>query len=354
MTSSGLVPVFDGHNDFLQRLVESGADPLSIWHNGDSTGHIDYTRLQTGGMFGGFFALWAPSLSGPEAIDWHRLQENPPYAIPLADKIDTAGATAHMLRLASRLNALESDGSLSICKSVTEILTAKDNGQIAAILHMEGAEGIHDLDMLHLWHRIGLRSLGPVWSRVNNYGYGVPFEFPASPDTGPGLTEAGKELIAECDQLRILVDLAHLNAKGIADIAKISTAPLVSTHSGAHAVSASTRNLTDQQLDIVAASKGLVGLNFAAGFAREDGRRLSFDGYDPYLRHIDHLLGILGEDGVALGSDFDGALMPTDLADAAALPGLITAMREHGYGHELIEKIAWKNWMNLLRRTWER
>ena len=69
---------------------------------------------------------------------------------------------------------------------------------------------------------------------------------------------------------------------------------------------------------------------------------------------IDHLLDRLGEDGVALGSDFDGALMPSDLPDAAALPGFLDAMAAHGYGAELIEKIAWKNWMSVLSRTWDR
>lgn len=349
-----MTPVFDGHNDFLQRLIEDGAEPLKIWLEGDGTGNIDLPRLQTGGMFGGFFALWAPSAAYTDGIDWKSRQENPPYAVPLAAEVPVDAAMAHMFRLTAALVALEGTGTLSICRSVDEIAAAKDAGRIAAILHMEGAEGIADLDMLHLWHRIGLRSLGPVWSRSNAYGHGVPFEFPADPDTGPGLTPAGKDLIAECDRLRILVDLAHLNAKGIEDIAKISGAPLVSTHSGAHAVSASTRNLTDAQLDLIAGTGGLVGLNFAAGFTREDGRRLPFEGFDPYLRHLDHLLEKLGENGVALGSDFDGAQMPNDLAAASDLPRLIDAMRAHGYGEALIEKISWQNWMDILRRTWDR
>ena len=268
---------FDGHNDFLQRLLSEGADPLAIWVEGGGSGHIDLPRLRQGGMFGGFFALWAPSPPDPDGIDWQEQQERPPYAVPLAEPIDTDAATAHMLRLTAKLTALERHGSLSICRNVDEILAAKEEGRIAAILHMEGVEGIADLDMLHLWHRMGLRSLGPVWSRRNDYGFGVPFEFPGSPDSGPGLTDAGKDLIAECDRLRILVDLAHLNAKGVEDVARISNAPLVSTHSGAHAVSASTRNLTDAQLEVIAGTDGLVGLNFAAGFIREDGCRLPFD-----------------------------------------------------------------------------
>ncbi|MDO5643502.1 MAG: dipeptidase [Paracoccus sp. (in: a-proteobacteria)] len=349
-----MIPVFDGHNDFLQRLIAPGADADAIWHKGDGSGHIDLPRLKAGGMFGGFFALWAPPPEADDGIDWKARQENPPYAVPLDGPIPTAPAAEHMLRLTAALLALERGGTLSVCRSVPEIMAARKAGRIAAVLHMEGAEGIARPEILHVWHAVGLRSLGPVWSRANDYGYGVPFAFPGSPDTGPGLTGEGKALIARCDALRILVDLAHLNARGLEDVAKISAAPLVSTHSGAHAVAPSTRNLTDPQLEMIAATGGLVGLNFAAGFARPDGRRLPFAGFDPYMRHLDHLIGKLGEDGVALGSDFDGALMPDDLADASALPGFLDAMAAHGYGAELIEKLAWRNWMSLLSRTWER
>ncbi|HRO15145.1 MAG TPA: membrane dipeptidase, partial [Paracoccus sp. (in: a-proteobacteria)] len=109
---------------------------------------------------------------------------------------------------------------------------------------------------------------------------------------------------------------------------------------------------TDRQLRQLADSGGLVGLNFASGFLRPDGKRLPLQGFEVMLRHLDHLLSILGEDGVALGSDFDGALMPADLPDAAALPRLIAAMQAHGYGDELVERIAWRNWTGVLEQTW--
>ena len=109
--------------------------------------------------------------------------------------------------------------------------------RIAAVMHMEGAEAIGpDLDALHVLHAAGLRSLGPVWSRPTIFGHGVPFRYPGDPDTGPGLTPLGRDLVRACDELRILVDLSHLNAKGFDDVAALSTAPLVATHSNAHAV----------------------------------------------------------------------------------------------------------------------
>lgn len=210
------------------------------------------------------------------------------------------------------------------------------------------------MDALHLWHAMGLRSLGPVWSRPTVYAEGVPFAFPESPDIGGGLTDAGRDLVRECNALRIMLDLSHLNEAGFNDVAALSDAPLVASHSCAHAICPSTRNLTDRQLRVIADSGGLVGLNYASSFLREDGKRLPLEGFDTMLRHLDHLLSILGENGVALGSDFDGALMPRDLQDASAVPRLLQAMRDHGYDDALIRKIACDNWIGVLERTWGR
>ena len=149
-----------------------------------------------------------------------------------------------------------------------------------------------------------------------------------------------------------MIDLSHLNEKGVDDVARLSDAPLVASHSCPHAIAPSSRNLTDRQLRQIADSGGLVGLNFAIGFLRPDGRREAVPGIDLMLRHLDHLLGILGEGGVALGSDFDGALMPTDIADVTGTARLVQAMAAHGYGEALIERIAWRNWVDVLDRTW--
>ena len=95
----------------------------------------------------------------------------------------------------------------------------------------------------------------------------------------------------------------------------------------------------------------MVGLNFATGFLREDGRMVSNTGMVIMLRHIDALLEALGEDSVGFGSDFDGALVSASIRDVTGLPRLIDAMLEHGYGRDLVEKIAWRNWVGLLERT---
>ena len=162
-------------------------------------------------------------------------------------------------------------------------------------------------NLLDVLYAAGLRSLGPVWSRPNVFGHGVPFRCPSSPDTGPGLTDLGKALIGACNRLRIMIDLSHLNESGFWDVAAISDAPLVATHSNAHAISPHSRNLTDKQLAAIRETGGMVGVNFAVSFLRPDGRHDKDTPADLIVQHVEYLLEHVGEDGVGLGSDFDGA-----------------------------------------------
>ena len=179
----------------------------------------------------------------------------------------------------------------------------------------------------------------------------MPFNFPASPNTGPGLSELGRALVQECESLGILVDLSHLNEAGFWNVARLSQRPLVATHSAAHALTPATRNLTDKQLEAMAERGGLVGLNFGCAFVRPDGTKNPDTAPEVLIRHLDHLIGILGEGGVALGSDFDGTMIPNFLKDAAGLPRLTEAMRRAGYDDALIRRICWSNWMDILART---
>uniref|UniRef100_UPI002603D913 dipeptidase n=1 Tax=uncultured Jannaschia sp. TaxID=293347 RepID=UPI002603D913 len=251
------------------------------------------------------------------------------------------------------LFALEREGHLRVCRSVADIRAATADGIMAAILHIEGAEAIDaDLHALDVFHAAGLRSLGPVWSRPTIFGHGVPFRFPSTPDTGPGLTDHGLRLVRRCDELGIMLDLSHLNEAGFWDVARHSTKPLVATHSNAHALCTHSRNLTDRQLDAIRDSDGMVGLNFAVSFLREDGRKIADTPVETMLRHLDHLIARLGEDRVGLGSDYDGAVVPDALRDVSTLPLLRRAMRDHHYGEALIEKICHGNWLRLLERNW--
>jgi SAM-dependent methyltransferase len=219
-------------------------------------------------------------------------------------------------------------------------------------MHLEGADPLApDLSDVEAWYERGVRSLGLVWSRPNAFAEGVPFAFPASPDTGPGLTGAGKRLVHACNRLGILVDLSHLNEAGFWDVASLALAPLVATHSNAHALSASTRNLTDEQLDAIGASGGVVGVNFAVSFLREDGALDPSTPVDEIVRHVDYIADRIGVDHVAFGSDFEGATMPDALGGAAGFPALVELLRRR-YGDEDIAKITHRNWLRVLEETW--
>jgi len=350
------LPIFDGHNDLLLRLYRDPAARETIWLTGEGKGHLDLPRMKQGHFAGGFFAIYIPSPEAHDAPDYMAMMENPPFVLPLPDLIGAEAAQPVALSMAGHLAWMEraSKGAFKVCTTVSALRTCLGAGVISGIMHMEGAEAIGpDLDALYLYHAMGLRSIGPVWSRPTVFGNGVPFAHPSTPDTGDGLTDAGKDLVRLCNALGIILDLSHLNEKGFDDMARLSDAPLVATHSNAHAVCPSSRNLTDRQLGAIRDSGGMVGLNFATSFLRPDGRQSADMGWDPVLRHLDHLIGILGEDHVGFGSDFDGATIPQGIGDVAGLPALQVALRAHGYDTALLTKLCHNNWFDLLERTWK-
>jgi membrane dipeptidase len=357
------VPIFDGHNDVLLRLhMRGGDDTVAAFLNGAEKGHLDLPKARQGGFAGGLFAIFVPS---PKRKDGGG--ETPPQNTPAQDNgivigndpappaVDMAEAQRVTFAMASLLYRIEreSDGRVRICRTASDIERCLADGALAAVLHIEGAEAIDaKFELLDVLAAAGLRSLGPVWSRPNAFGHGVPFRCPSSPDTGPGLTDLGKALIGACNALRILVDLSHLNERGFWDVAEISDAPLVATHSNAHAISPHSRNLTDRQLRAIGETGGLAGVNFATSFLRPDGRHDRNTPVELILQHIEHMLDHAGEDSVGLGSDFDGAMIPAELGNAANLQILVAAMRKRGFGAPLIEKVCSRNWLRVLQRTW--
>ncbi|MGF1503283.1 MAG: dipeptidase [Paracoccaceae bacterium] len=342
------VAVFDGHNDTILRLEQWDR----IGAPRDLTGpvpefQIDLPRARLGGFAGGFFAMFAPS-------DGFRDPRTEPDDAFATAELSEPEALAHTLALFAQLRRLARahPDQLTICRSATEIHQAMGEGRIAALPHIEGAECIGpDLAALEVLHAAGLRSLGLVWSRTNIFGIGAPMS-PATPfDAETGLSDAGRALVAACNALGIVVDLSHLNDGGFWDVARISEHPLVATHSNARALCPSPRNLSDDQLRAIAETGGVVGLNFHVHYLSTECGAGADVPLQTMVRHLEHLLGILGEDGVALGSDFDGCTLPVELADVAGLPRLIEAMRAAGFGEALIAKIARENWLSLLDRT---
>lgn len=347
------IPYFDGHNDVLLRLfLDKGGSAIDDFMTGKGgKGHIDLPRARAGNFVGGLFATFSPSPSTKTdfANSSAALDPNLP---PMLSAVEAAGSILGEAAVLFRLVAA-SAGALALCRSVADIRLSIAAGQIALVFHMEGADAIdEDLTLLEVLHAAGLKSLGPVWSRPNIFGTGVPFKFPGSPDQGPGLTEAGKRLVAACNRKRILIDLSHLNEAGFWDVARLSNAPLIATHSNVHALSTSPRNLTGRQLDAIRDSDGLVGLNFATVFLREDGTFRADTPLETMVRHVDALIERLGEDRVGIGSDFDGAGIPSAIGSVAGVPALFEALRAHGYDEPLLRKIGSENWLAALGRVW--
>lgn len=343
--------IFDGHNDLLLRLwngQKAGRDPVKEFAAASGSAHIDLKKAAEGGLAGGFCAIYVPSGD----FSFAKPDANGHFMTPAAAPIERAPSLDVTLAQMDIACRLERAGLLAICRTVDQLEAAVQAGTFAAIAHIEGAEGIGaDLAGLDTLYSAGLRSIGPVWSRNNVFGHGVPFAYPSSPDTGPGLTDAGRELVKACNTMGIMVDLSHITEQGFWDVAGLSTAPLVATHSNVHAITPSARNLTNKQLAAIKESNGVVGLNFAVAFLREDGQERADTGIATMVRHIDHMVEHVGIDGVALGSDFDGAMIPAEIGSAAGLQKLVAALESAGYGASDIKKICRDNWFRVLRLT---
>ena len=358
MENKTRMPVFDGHNDVLLKLyLAERGEGYNFFMRG-TEGHFDLPRAQEGGFAGGFFAIFAPNPRPPGQTQEDDLEfTGDGYRVRYASAIEHQYAQKLTMAVMARLFRLEAEakGQVKVVRTVDDIEECIQRGVLAIVLHCEGAEAIDtDFDNLEVFYQAGLRSLGAVWSRPNVFGYGVPFEFPRTPDTGPGLTQAGCELVHQCNRLGIMIDLAHINEQGFFDVARLSQAPLVVTHTAVYALCHSTRNVTDRQLDAVRDSDGMVGLNFEVANLREDAYQNEDTPLELMVRHIDYLVEHMGIERVGFGSDFDGGItLVRELGDVAGLPKLVDALRKSGYDEEALRKLTHENWLRVLRKTWK-
>jgi membrane dipeptidase len=341
--------VFDGHNDTLLDLhVADRGGGRSFFEQSDR-GHVDLPRARAAGYGGGLFAIFVPN-DEPQDPAF----EGDSWAVPPAPRVPTDEAKAFTCDVLARLYRLEreADGAFRVVRDVADLRDALDAGAVAALAHLEGAAAVEpDLGNLPLLYAAGVRSIGLTWSRPNAFGHGVPFRYPSSPDIGPGLTEAGEALVRACNEYGIVCDLAHLNERGFWDVAAVSDAPLVVSHTAVHDICPSSRNLTDEQLDAIGDSGGVVGITFDAVSLDPDGRQnLEL----PPARIADHVAYVadrVGVDHVAIGSDFDGCTVPETVGDVTGLPAVLDALRDRGFDGPALEKVARENWLRVLSET---
>ncbi|WP_226579548.1 dipeptidase [Halobacillus litoralis] len=342
----------DGHNDTLMQLDHGVED----FFKGINSSHIDWPRGKKAGFAAGFFAVFCPNpFTDPTPVAFTTSKG---YEKPLPKPLTYSYASNYTIKMIGRFLELErkSNGRFNIARTVEDVEKSIKGKGMAGILHIEGAEGIDEnLNALYVYYEAGLRSLGPVWSRANIFGEGVPYRFPSSPDTGPGLTPAGRNLISACNELGIMVDLSHLNERGFWDVQKLSHAPLVATHSNAHAICPVTRNLTDKQIDAIADSNGLIGVTYSINpnMVSPDGKNNERAPLTEITRHIHYIAERVGIEHVALGSDFDGTRIPLDLKDVTGVPRLLELLKKKGWTDEELDLLTYKNWLRVLGDTWK-
>ena len=284
--------ILDGHNDLVLRR----------WR-GEAPQHIDLARAAEADFCGGFFALYVPSRRANARAAGRAVR------VPLDDAIPREEAR----RVAEEHAAVLEGLGVPIARRVDDF----EPGRVTAIMHLEGAEplapDLSDLEAL-VRPRPALARASSGRGRTRSPRACRSASRPR-PTPAPGLTDAGpRPRRAPATGSGILVDVSHLNEAGFWDVARISIAPLVATHSNAHALCASTRNLTDEQLDAIGRSGGVVGVNFAIGFLRADGH--TERGHAARARSC--ATSTTSPSGsastrVAFGSDFEGATVPAEL-----------------------------------------
>lgn len=222
------------------------------------------------------------------------------------------------------------------------------NAPEGSVLSIEGGEAITSLAALRSFYRLGVRIIALTWNYSNHIASGA-----LESDETRGLTEFGRAVVKEMNRLGIFVDVSHLNDKSFYDIAKISSLPIIATHSNSRSVCRSKmvcpveRNLTDAQFELIKQSGGCVGINFCPGFLNESGRA----DIDDIVKHIEHFMSLEGEDSVGIGADFDGIdSLPEGICGCEDTYKVFDRLLQLNYSEEQLEKISHKNFERIFKR----
>jgi membrane dipeptidase len=281
-------------------------------------GHVDLPRMREGGIGAQFFGL---------------------VSLPIGQRRGLAAVIEEQIEALERTIARHPE-RLALVRTAEELEAAAAKGQLGALLGVEGAHALEgELATLERFANRGVRYLGLVHFSANEvcfpaYGRGR--------DDAAGLTPFGRDVVRACEELGVLVDLAHVNKKGFMEACAMATRPPIVSHTGVAGVQAHWRNIDDEQLRAVADLGGCVGIIFCPRF-------LGGDGLDPVVRHLRHVVDVCGEDAPALGSDWDGFIVPTsELREASRLPLLTQALLESGLDERVVGKILRGNALRVL------
>jgi membrane dipeptidase len=263
--------------------------------------------------------------------------------------IESSHAVAPQKRLEAIVECVKeemrvSNDILTVAHNAKEYHQAIENGKIGVIYGLEGLSYIEsDLGLLEWLYEQGARHASLTWNEENALATG------AKGTSTRGLTTLGKEAVKKMEKLKMLLDVSHLNEKTFWDVAKIQTLPMMASHSNARALCDHPRNLTDDQLKLIRDLGGVVGINSYPGFVSDKGDLASL------VNHTEYLVEKIGIDHVGCGFDFCDYLKEDgvgdvlkNLEDTSKVPNLFSILREKGYEHDALEKIAHKNFERLL------
>ncbi len=316
-------PAIDLHADTLMWSRWLGYDlhtrhspPLPMAALG---GHVDLPRMKEGGMGAQFFGL---------------------VSLPVAER------TRGMARaIDEQIDALDEmlarrPGAMRLVKTADEIEACQKEGAIAALLGIEGAHALEgQIDRIETFAKRGVRYLGLLHFSANEAGFPA---YGRGRRDGDGLTPWGCDLVRRCEASGVLVDLSHMNRRGFLDACALSQKPPIVSHTGVVGAFEHWRNIDDAQLRAVADKGGCIGVIFCPRF-------VGGDGLEPVVKHLQHILDVAGEDAPALGSDWDGFIVPTKpLRDPTGLPLLTDALLAAGISRRSIGKILRGNVMRVL------
>ena len=256
---------------------------------------------------------------------------------------------------------------------LADVASAKEEGRVGVILGFQNTWAIEDrIDRLELFHGLGVRVIQMTYNTQNLVGAGCWESHDG------GLSDYGRDVLAEMNRLGIVADLSHVGSQTAADVVEGSERPVVYSHVCPHALNPHPRNKTDAQIRAIVERGGLVGITLLPWFLRPDGNASR----DDYLRAIEHVIDVTGEEHVAIGTDFmqgygiefltwlrrdkgvgrllapmpdpDKPLVdaPAGLERIGTLPALTEAMGERGWTEQRIERVLGLNWLRLLGDVW--
>ncbi|WP_052360633.1 dipeptidase [Oceanobacillus manasiensis] len=320
--------IVDGHQDTMYQSIDSETWLPTTDIGQETNFEVDIPKLQKGGLNVPFFAAYTPGFYGNDAR-----------------------SISHTLAQISALYWTEENNSeqLQIVSRAPDILATANRGKIAAVPTIEGAYSLNEENALELtrqYNDLGITTMGFTWNYSNALGEGADqiFDDQAKTASSGGLTELGAKVVKEMNKLGMAVDVSHMAESTFWDVVETTEAPVIATHSGVKALKDHQRNLTDEQLVALKENGGVIGIVFYPEFLTNSGEATISDIVD----HIDHAVNIMGVNHVAIGSDFDGAELPSDLNDSSEIGKIKEALTERGYSEEEVSKIMGLNTLRVL------